>query len=214
MDLVLNYFDDYAGDRLYSAINLLPYHSHSLANATISSTSGTATTLTASVYNALANSISNMPRDNILRQCISLYGLVYLGILLLYFSIATFSYYYIFDHRMQNHPRYLKNQVKLEIQLSLEAFPLLDLLTLPWFVGDVRGWSMLYDTIEQGPFGKQGGYMPYLYMAFSAAIFLLFTDLCIYWIHRALHIPVVYRNLHKPHHKWVSKLCIPAHVPS
>lgn len=35
------------------------------------------------------------------------------------------------------------------------------------------------------------------------AVFLLFTDFCIYWIHRWLHIPAIYKRLHKPHHKWV-----------
>ena len=34
--------------------------------------------------------------------------------------------------------------------------------------------------------------------------FLAFTDYCIYWAHRWLHIPVIYRWLHKPHHKWLS----------
>jgi sterol desaturase/sphingolipid hydroxylase (fatty acid hydroxylase superfamily) len=123
---------------------------------------------------------------------------------LLYFSIATFSYYYIFDHRMKLHPRFLKNQVRQEIQFSLEAFPMLDLLTLPWFVGDVRGWSKLYDSMEEGPFGAVGGWQPWAYMLVSACAFLWFTDMCIYWVHRWLHIPVLYKKLHKPHHKWIS----------
>jgi len=25
----------------------------------------------------------------------------------------------------------------------------------------------------------------------------------IYWIHRLLHHPVLYRHIHKPHHKWL-----------
>lgn len=40
-------------------------------------------------------------------------------------------------------------------------------------------------------------------MAFSAAFFLWFTDFCIYWVHRWLHIPFLYKRLHKPHHKWI-----------
>lgn len=35
--------------------------------------------------------------------------------------------------------------------------------------------------------------------------FLVFTDYCIYWIHRWLHIPFIYKVLHKPHHKWLSE---------
>lgn len=37
----------------------------------------------------------------------------------------------------------------------------------------------------------------------SSALFLWFTDLMIYLVHRVLHWPRVYKHLHKPHHKWV-----------
>lgn len=32
---------------------------------------------------------------------------------------------------------------------------------------------------------------------------MLFTDYCIYWIHRWLHLPIIYKYIHKPHHKWI-----------
>ena len=35
--------------------------------------------------------------------------------------------------------------------------------------------------------------------------YLLFTDYCIYWIHRWLHLPFLYKAFHKPHHKWISR---------
>jgi sterol desaturase/sphingolipid hydroxylase (fatty acid hydroxylase superfamily) len=38
----------------------------------------------------------------------------------------------------------------------------------------------------------------------SRCSFLLFTDYCIYWIHRWLHLPMFYKYIHKPHHKWIS----------
>ena len=31
----------------------------------------------------------------------------------------------------------------------------------------------------------------------------MFTDYCIYWVHRWLHHPLIYKRLHKPHHKWI-----------
>ncbi len=34
--------------------------------------------------------------------------------------------------------------------------------------------------------------------------FLVFTDYGIYWVHRLLHHPSVYKYVHKPHHKWLS----------
>ena len=34
-------------------------------------------------------------------------------------------------------------------------------------------------------------------------VFIIFTDFFIYWIHRGLHHPLLYKHLHKPHHKWI-----------
>ena len=42
--------------------------------------------------------------------------------------------------------------------------------------------------------------------------YLLFTDYCIYWIHRWLHVPFIYKRLHKPHHKWLSKFRVSVHL--
>lgn len=220
MDIPLHYFDEYVGDRLYAALDnpFTKYAGPKGAAAVAALASGDWKASVAacdfssvragfeSVRQVVASipGLSSLGRDSLVRQALSLYGITYVGIFLLYFSVATFSYYTIFDRRMESHPRFLKNQVRKEINFSLEAFPMLDLLTLPWFVGDVRGWSMLYDTIEEGPFGQRGGVLPWLYMAFSAAFFLWFTDFCIYWVHRWLHIPFLYKRLHKPHHKWIS----------
>ncbi|KAM0752480.1 hypothetical protein T439DRAFT_287259 [Meredithblackwellia eburnea MCA 4105] len=207
MDIVLHYFDEYAGDAIYSHLDNPFAKPSNLLFASIASnvTTSPPPPVVSRVTSLLASlpSLSSLPRDSIIRQCLSLYVLVYIGIVLLYFSIATFSYYFIFDHRMEQHPRFLQNQVKKEIMFSLEAFPMLDLLTLPWFLGDVRGHSMLYDSIAEGPFGAKGGWLPYAYLAVSALAFLIFTDYAIYWIHRWLHIPFFYKRLHKPHHKWI-----------
>ncbi|KAF7301809.1 Fatty acid hydroxylase [Mycena indigotica] len=137
---------------------------------------------------------SAWPRDYIPRQVLSLSVLTLIGIHLLYFIFAGLSYRYIFNHEMRKHPRFLPQQEKLEIQSSLRAFPMITLLTLPWFLGEVRGYSKLYDGADS--YG-------YLYLFASAPFFLLFTDYCIYWVHRWLHIPFFYKALHKPHHKWI-----------
>ncbi|KAF9000694.1 fatty acid hydroxylase [Cyathus striatus] len=139
-------------------------------------------------------SISAWPRDYVPRQILSLVAFTLVGIHLLYFIFAGLSYYFIFNREMERHPRFLKNQVKLEIQSSLRAFPAITLLTLPWFQGEVMGYSKLYDGFDT--YG-------YIYLCFSVPFFLLFTDYCIYWVHRILHYPPVYKALHKPHHKWI-----------
>jgi len=207
MDIALHYFDEYVGDRLYSVLDnpFSKYAPTAASKLSLDTSSPSALLSSAASYLGTLPSLSSLDRDSVVRQLISLFTLTYVGIFVLYFSVATFSYYYIFDHRMKLHPRYLKDQVRKEIYFSLEAFPGLILLTLPWFLGDVRGYSQLYDTIEEGPFGERGGVLPWVYMAGSAAFFLWFTDFAIYWVHRWLHIPFLYKRLHKPHHKWISK---------
>ncbi|KAJ6570104.1 fatty acid hydroxylase [Mycena vulgaris] len=138
--------------------------------------------------------ISAWPREYIPRQLVSLTVLIATGIHLLYFVVAGLSYRYIFNHDMMRHPRFLKNQVKLEIQSSLWALSALTLLTVPWMEAELLGYSRLYDGV--GTYG-------YFYFFVSIPLFLLFTDYCIYWIHRWLHLPFLYKHLHKPHHKWI-----------
>ena len=97
---------------------------------------------------SLLTPISAWPRDYIPRQLLSLSAITLIGIFFLYFIFAGLSYQYIFNHDMMNHPRFLKDQVKLEIQCSLRAFPGMTLLTLPWFQAEVRGYSKLYDNVD------------------------------------------------------------------
>ncbi|KDN52408.1 hypothetical protein K437DRAFT_254183 [Tilletiaria anomala UBC 951] len=149
--------------------------------------------------------LSALPRSSILRQSLSLYAITYVGILLLYFLFAGLSYRFLFNKAMLRHPRFLKNQVRLEIAASLRAFPVLDALTLPWFVAEVRGHSRLYSHINQGPWADRWfGLHGWTYAALiSTPFFLLFTDACIYWVHRLEHHPRLYKHVHKPHHKWL-----------
>ncbi|KAF8313591.1 hypothetical protein DL93DRAFT_1148595 [Clavulina sp. PMI_390] len=141
-----------------------------------------------------APSVSAWPREYFVRQILSVATLTMIGIVALYMIFAGLSYYFIFDHRMMRHPRFLKNQVKLEIETSMQSFPGMMVLTLPWFMGEVRGYSRLYSNVED--YGLA-------YLILSVPFFLLFTDYCIYWIHRWLHLPWFYKNIHKPHHKWL-----------
>ena len=60
-----------------------------------------------------AGTISAWPREYIVRQILSVTTLTIIGIVALYLLFAGISYYFIFDHRMMRHPRFLKNQVKL-----------------------------------------------------------------------------------------------------
>ncbi|KAF8623615.1 hypothetical protein AX17_007318 [Amanita inopinata Kibby_2008] len=147
-----------------------------------------------SAYYSSIHSTSAWPRDYVPRQLLSLIVVTLVGIHILYFLFAWLSYTFIFNHQMMKHPRFLKDQVKLEIQCSLRSFPGMTLLTLPWFQAEVMGYSKLYDGLDT--YG-------YFYLFASVPLFLLFTDYCIYWVHRWLHIPFLYKIFHKPHHKWI-----------
>ncbi|KAI0068490.1 C5-sterol desaturase [Artomyces pyxidatus] len=212
MDIVLRIADDYLLDALWArAVPLSAFaepHLAKLSNATADAFSPL------NVHNSvwgnlvaylphpplpsnaslLAPSLSAWPRDYIPRQLLSLLLITLVGIFVLYFVFAGLSYQYIFNHEMMNHPRFLKNQVRLEIQTSLKAFPGMTLLTLPWFQAEVMGYSKLYDRV-----GEYG----WTYFWLSIPGFLLFTDYGIYWVHRSLHHPLVYKYIHKPHHKWL-----------
>lgn len=93
------------------------------------------------------------------------------------------------------HPKFLKNQVYLEMIQANQAFPIMAIFTVPFLLAEVHGYSKLYDTPAEGP----GAWYQWL----QFPLFLAFTDCFIYLIHRGLHHPLVYKRLHKPHHKWI-----------
>uniref|UniRef100_A0A8C5RBU0 Sterol-C5-desaturase n=1 Tax=Laticauda laticaudata TaxID=8630 RepID=A0A8C5RBU0_LATLA len=135
------------------------------------------------------------PEDNTFRQMISLFVITNLGAFVLYFLFAILSYYLLFDHKLKKHPQFLENQVQREIKHTVSSLPLISIPTVAIFFAEVRGYSKLYNNIEDSPYGWFG-------MVFSMFSFLFFTDMCIYWIHRILHHKLLYKHFHKPHHMW------------
>lgn len=179
MDLVLNVCDEFVLDRVWSRlVPLSAFADVTPGFVSVSSVAINASTkpLPGSSWSHLVSSlphpplqtlngshlpyadigsVSAWPRDYFLRQVLSLSVITLIGIHLLYFVFAGLSYAFIFNHEMMKHPRFLKNQVRLEILSSLKAFPGMTLLTLPWFQGEVMGYSKLYDDV-----GKYGwGYL-------------------------------------------------------
>ncbi|KAK2794937.1 c-5 sterol desaturase [Onygenales sp. PD_12] len=138
---------------------------------------------------------SALPRDNIYRQFITLYLITWIFGLFVYFVFASISYVFVFDKNTFNHPKYLKNQIRHEIKQTSKSLPVMAVFTAPLFLLEVRGYGKMYDSFDDAPFPL------YNYLQFP--IFILFTDFFIYWIHRGLHHPLVYKHLHKPHHKWI-----------
>ncbi|WVR03072.1 hypothetical protein IAU60_000061 [Kwoniella sp. DSM 27419] len=201
MDLILNFADDYVFDNVYAY--LLPHPPiPSTLPVMYNTTSASLKYSTSTTYNPPSTHIdsgafttgSSLPRDHILRQTLSLFTIALLGAYALYFLFCSISYFFFYDRRLEHHPKFLKNQIRKEIKSSLIAAPVIDLMTLPWFVGEVRGHSKLYEDVGQYGWG---------YLVLSLFMFLFFTDFAIYWIHRLEHHPLIYKHVHKPHHKWI-----------
>ncbi|GFF26618.1 probable C-5 sterol desaturase [Aspergillus udagawae] len=208
MDIVLEVWDTFIGDRVYSA--LLPVSLSStvslpgLTNAANSSLSlfgaskpfvyEPATQLFQLEPSKYAY-LSAWPRNNIYRQFLSFFLIVWIFGIIVYFISATLSYIFIWDKTTVKHPKFLKNQITMEIAQTMRSMPVMSFLTAPFLVAEVRGYAKLYDTFDEEPF-------PY-YSILQFPLFIAFTDFCIYWIHRGLHHPLIYKSLHKPHHKWI-----------
>ncbi|KAK5162384.1 c-5 sterol desaturase [Oleoguttula sp. CCFEE 6159] len=213
MDVVLEVFDTFLFDRLYAAVHpaspaIAAYHglqnTKFSPNATLSSAreAGTAAAYNyqpASQYFSFEPSdlayMSQWTRDNMWRQALSLYLITWIFGLVIYFACATLSYVFIFDKNTFKHPKYLKNQIRMEIKQTLVALPVMAVVTVPFFVAEVRGHSKMYDSTADGP--------GLWYNILQFPLFIAFTDFFIYWIHRGLHHPAIYKRLHKPHHKWI-----------
>ncbi|KAI9677595.1 MAG: c-5 sterol desaturase [Caeruleum heppii] len=204
MDVVLEVFDTFGFDRLWAT--LLPASSASdFVRSTLVDKTSTRELPTLYHYQPASQFLplepsewafrSALPRDNIIRQTISLYLISWLFGVVIYFVFASLSYLFIFDKATFAHPKFLKNQIRQEIRQTLHALPVMAIFTVPMFVAEVRGHSKLYDASAEGP-GRW-------YDILQFPIFIMFTDCFVYWIHRGLHYPAIYKRLHKPHHKWI-----------
>ncbi|XP_033122766.1 lathosterol oxidase-like isoform X1 [Anneissia japonica] len=133
------------------------------------------------------------PEDYAPRQCISLWLIIWFSVFLLYFFTATFSYFFVFDHQLKKHPLYIKKQISLEIKYTSWTSPLASALMAPLFLAECRGYTKLYNSIDE---------RGWPFVIFSIISFMMFTDCLIYWIHRGLHHRSVYKAIHKAHHSW------------
>ncbi|PLB34485.1 sterol desaturase family protein [Aspergillus candidus] len=208
MDIALEIWDTFIADRLYAS--LLPV---SLSSSVTLPGSNNAVNSTLSFFGAskpfayepatqwiyLEPSkyayMSAWPRNNIYRQALSFFLIVWIFGIIVYFISATLSYIFVWDKTTVKHPKFLKNQISMEIAQTMQSMPVMSLLTAPFLVAEVRGYVKLYDGFSDEPF-------PY-YSILQFPLFIAFTDFCIYWIHRGLHHPSIYKTLHKPHHKWI-----------
>jgi len=83
---------------------------------------------------------------------------------------------------------------RLEVRLAALCLCIAAVLTNLVVFGRVLfGWGLIYsDVAEYG----------WLYLFFSAVLYFVWIDLWAYIGHRALHLPFLYKSVHKLHHTW------------
>lgn len=103
MDSALEFLDDFLLDDVY--LKLFP------ASIELNKTIDTVTSVFA--------------RDNDIRIFLSIFTFICIGGWFFYISAASFSYYVFFDHETMKHPKFLKNQIRLEIECAVKAVPVI-----------------------------------------------------------------------------------------
>ncbi|KAH9810985.1 hypothetical protein DFH28DRAFT_472461 [Melampsora americana] len=144
MDIILNKADEIFLDCLWSTV--FPIEPNSNFSSSSSSSNHPHHQTLKTIPSRICQ--STFERQNLFRQSISIYLLALISVPILYFSLGSLSFYFLFDHRLMNHPRFLKNQIQLEIKASLRAMAPMVILTLPIFLAEVRGYSLLYDNVN------------------------------------------------------------------
>jgi len=134
--------------------------------------------------------------DHWVRQLICCFLILSVGGFLMYITGSGASYFLFFDKNLKKEKRWLKNQELKEITLSAWSIPMMAIPSCLIFLGEMRGYSQLHDEPIRGVTGWLG-------VAAQTLAFLAFTDMLVYFIHRALHHPWLYVRFHKPHHKWI-----------
>ncbi|KAG0260116.1 hypothetical protein BG011_002135, partial [Mortierella polycephala] len=165
MDIVLEMADEYIFNSVYNHLPAIPIPdllaglaaipSWSEFHSLLSSSAEPPLAILGSIAQNIASStfaanltLNTLPTDDIIRQSLTLLIITYIGAVAMYLTFATSSYFLVFDQTHTKHPKFLKNQVALEIQMSLKALPGIAILTTPWFLGEVRGWSKVYTHIH------------------------------------------------------------------
>ncbi len=120
-----------------------------------------------------------------------------------YFTFCPLTYYFLFkrkDSKSGNnkanwYQREGKDQVRNEIKTSLWSIAVMTAMTAPFELLVESGKTKIYWDLNQ-----HGGKL-YAFVI-SPILFITFSDTCIYWIHRALHHKMLYKPLHKLHHRY------------
>ncbi|PHH80946.1 hypothetical protein CDD80_5156 [Ophiocordyceps camponoti-rufipedis] len=112
---------------------------------------------------------------------------------LFYFLFGTICYHQNFDRSLRTSAKFQRSQIRREINDSLLALVCGSFLTAPILVAQLQGYSNVY----------RFGSASWWYELAQYPLFVLFSDTCMYWLHRVFHAPVLFRMMHSKHHRYV-----------
>jgi len=145
------------------------------------------------------------PHYSVKRQFFVLWAFMYLGSILMYFAVASTTYFLFFREakkEQQANPDGTRNsawwkfdsaQIKTEIWTSVWSLVIMTGAIAPIELWVIYGHGKVYQNIDD--YG-------WAYFLLSPVIFILFTDCLIYFIHRGLHLKMFYWPIHKMHHRF------------
>jgi len=141
---------------------------------------------------------SVITENDVVVRLLANYIVLAIGAVFFYLSFATASFMYFFNWRKETFypdtlPKDLSEQVKTEIGIALRSLPFMAIPMAPFPTLLQMGYGKLYYDINDYGWG---------YVPISLFLFLIVTDFSIYWIHRILHWPIIYKYIHKPHHTY------------
>lgn len=131
------------------------------------------------------------------------YILVFFSILLVrYFATAGVFYAYYFKHTSKDSAvKILSRRPAKRKQIRIEIYWSIISSAIFAFFGAITYWLWLHDfTLIYLDLAQYG----YWYLPLSLLIMSLIHETYYYWLHRAMHIPKIYRVVHKVHHQSLS----------
>eukprot|EP00741_Cyanophora_paradoxa_P006161 tig00000944_g5974.t1 len=113
-----------------------------------------------------------------------------------YFLVCGLEFLYFFCYKREKYfPGYKPDWPLIRQEMTLSLFNGIgqSIVVAMIFRLNIRGYGKIYLNVDE--YG-------YTYLALSFIGFLLWAETTLYWIHRALHTPFLYKYVHKHHHQF------------
>ena len=131
------------------------------------------------------------------------YILIFFAILLVrYFATAGFFYSYYSKtkrnktvHKILSQRPLKKEQVKKEISWSIISSAIFAFFGAVTYWLYLHGFTSMYTNLSQ---------YSYWYLPLSLFLMMIIHETYYYWLHRLMHIPKIYKIVHKVHHNSLS----------